>query len=116
MPQGGVVLVLTDEAAKTAWLVSRQSAESPLVAQPVQLPVLTVQQAYELWLLPPGEAAPMSMGLLSDSAPTQLVLPASVDALLQPGLTLAVSIEPAGGSPIGTPTGPVVFTGSVKEL
>jgi anti-sigma-K factor RskA len=55
-PEGGVVMVLTDEESKTAWLVSRQSAEAPLMAQPVQLPVLTLQQAYELWLSPPDTA------------------------------------------------------------
>jgi anti-sigma-K factor RskA len=29
---------------------------------------------------------------------------------------MAVSIEPPGGSPTGAPTGPVVFTGSIREL
>jgi anti-sigma-K factor RskA len=33
-------------------------------------------------------------------------------ALIEPGITLAVSLEPTGGSTIGTPTGPVLFTGA----
>jgi anti-sigma-K factor RskA len=31
------------------------------------------------------------------------------------GATLAISIEPPGGSPTGLPTGPVVFTGVLKS-
>jgi anti-sigma-K factor RskA len=32
------------------------------------------------------------------------------------GATLAISIEPIGGSASGQPTGPVVFIGAVKAL
>ena len=113
--EGGLVLVLTDAESKTAWLVSRKSSDSPLVADPIQLPVLSVQQAYQLWLLAPDEN-PIPMGLLSDQQATELRLPEELDALLQPGFNMAVSIEPPGGSPTGAPTGPVVFTGAIKEL
>jgi anti-sigma-K factor RskA len=30
--------------------------------------------------------------------------------------TLAVSLEPSGGSPTGAPTGPVLYTGRVERL
>jgi anti-sigma-K factor RskA len=79
------------------------------------LPVLTEEQAYELWLLPPGEA-PLSVGLLSDDASTELTLDEQLSLLVRPGLGMAVSLEPPGGSPTGAPTGPVVFTGSILEL
>jgi anti-sigma-K factor RskA len=113
--EGGVVLVLTDEESRTAWVVSRKSAEDPLKAQPLALPVLTLEQAYELWLLPP-DAAPLSLGLLDDTGRTVLQVPENVNVLLQPGFSMAVSIEPPGGSPTGAPTGPVVFSGSINEL
>jgi anti-sigma-K factor RskA len=32
-------------------------------------------------------------------------------ALIEPGTTLAISLEPTGGSASGVPTGPVLFTG-----
>lgn len=113
--EGGVVLVLTDEQSRSAWLVSRQSAEDPLKAQPLALPVLTLEQAYQLWLLPP-DAAPLSLGLLDDTGSTVLQVPEPINTLLKPGLSMAVSIEPSGGSPTGAPTGPVVFSGSINEL
>ncbi|MDX1556764.1 MAG: anti-sigma factor, partial [Xanthomonadales bacterium] len=114
-PEGGVVLVLADENSRTAWLVSRKSADEPIRAQPLNLPVLTAEQAYELWLLPPGEA-PLSVGLLNDEQATELTLDEQLNQLIQPGLGMAVSVEPPGGSPTGAPTGPVVFTGSILEL
>lgn len=113
--QGGVVLVLTDEDSRTAWLVSRRSANDPIKAQPLNLPVLTEEQAYELWLLPPG-AAPLSVGLLDDDERTDLTLDEQLKALVEPGVGMAVSLEPPGGSPTGAPTGPIMFTGSILEL
>jgi DNA end-binding protein Ku len=35
---------------------------------------------------------------------------------LRDGATLAISVEPLGGSPIQQPTGPVVFVGTVKAV
>jgi anti-sigma-K factor RskA len=32
------------------------------------------------------------------------------------GVTLAISVEPVGGSPTQQPTGPVVFVGTVKAV
>lgn len=113
--EGGVVLVLTDEESKTAFLISRPSADAPIRAQAIAASVMTVQQAYELWLLPP-DAAPLSLGLLNDQGGTILQPSAALSALMQPGVVMAVSIEPPGGSPTGAPTGPVVYTGSILEL
>jgi anti-sigma-K factor RskA len=60
-------------------------------------------QVHELWVIAPG-AAPVSLGLL-DEAPLSVSYPAP-----PAGWTLAVSVEPAGGSPTGAPTGPVILT------
>jgi len=43
-------------------------------------------------------------------------LPAGLRALLRQSKGIAVSIEPAGGSPTGAPTGPVVHTARVVSL
>jgi anti-sigma-K factor RskA len=34
---------------------------------------------------------------------------------LHSGATLAISVEPAGGSPTGSPTGPVVASGKLER-
>lgn len=64
---------------------------------------------YELWLVPDGEA-PVSLGTFAADARL------SVDpAQLIAGATLAVSIEPVGGSPTGAPTGPVIASGVLED-
>ncbi|MDT8855758.1 anti-sigma factor [Paracoccaceae bacterium Fryx2] len=60
---------------------------------------------YELWLIA-GEAAPRSLGVIGAEG-LSLALPEAS----APGMVLAVTLEPAGGSPTGTPTGPVLVTG-----
>jgi anti-sigma-K factor RskA len=63
-------------------------------------------QDYQLWLIGPS-GVPESLGLLGDG--DTLVTRAD----LAPGLVLAVSVEPAGGSPLPTPTGPVILTAAL---
>lgn len=59
-------------------------------------------RVHELWVIAPN-AAPVSLGLLD--APSLVVTsPRPLD-----GWKLAVSLEPAGGSPFRTPTGPVIL-------
>lgn len=60
----------------------------------------------ELWAIA-GEGAPVSLGVLPGTGTVQIAL---ADALAQPGLVLAISDEPPGGSPTGAPTGAVLGT------
>jgi anti-sigma-K factor RskA len=72
-------------------LTVRQSAGGPAGAG----------RDYQLWLIPAGQA-PVPLGLIRNG---DLAVPV---AALPGGTTLAVSLEPAGGSPTGQPTGPVL--------
>lgn len=62
---------------------------------------------YELWLII-GDAAPVSLGLVKDATSTRPL------AELASGAVLAISLEPAGGSTTGAPTGPVLVTGVIS--
>lgn len=64
----------------------------------------------EVWTIG-ADATPHSLGVM----PASHVLPVrpADRARLAEGITLAVSIEPTGGSPTGLPTGPVVATGKL---
>jgi anti-sigma-K factor RskA len=71
---------------------------------------------YQLWLIPQGPAAPpISLGVISLAEPTTSPWPATYPPgdLLQ--ATLAVSLEPRGGSPKGIPTGPTMFVGKLVQ-
>lgn len=71
-----------------------------------------VQRTAELWAIAEGRA-PVSLGLLAATGESRVTVPAAARGLLRSGVTLAVSVEPAGGSPTGTPTGPVVAAGVI---
>lgn len=63
---------------------------------------------HELWLVAPG-AAPVSLGLLGDAS---VIINQPAPAV---GWTLAVSVEPAGGSKTGQPTGPVILQAEIGK-
>jgi anti-sigma-K factor RskA len=64
-------------------------------------------KALELWALPDG-GSPVSLGLLPTQGEFHRVLTAAQRTALAGSKQLAVSLEPAGGSPTGLPTGPVL--------
>ncbi len=68
-------------------------------------------KAHELWILPaPGvnNGNPVSLGLLPTTGRQRLVLSAAQREALAGAKQLAVSVEPAGGSPTCLPTGHVI--------
>lgn len=69
----------------------------------------------ELWLVPAG-GAPVSLGVFDPSQTRRIAVPRAVIEAIGAGMTLAVSVEPPGGSPTGQPTGPVIATGTVQAL
>ena len=70
-----------------------------------------VGRAYELWALPQGATAPVSLGVLPPGGHV-ITPPQRASAQEQ----LLVSDEPAGGSPTGAPTGAVLFGGTLVAL
>ena len=70
-------------------------------------------QSYELWLLPAEGGAPISLAVLG-SLDARFALPPAQVGRLRTGAKLAVSVEPAGGSPTGAPSGPVILVGEIN--
>jgi len=70
-------------------------------------------QSYELWLIPAEGGAPISLAVLGQ-LDARIELPAAQVGRVRSGAKLAVSVEPAGGSPTGAPTGPVILIGEVQ--
>jgi anti-sigma-K factor RskA len=72
-------------------------------------------RAIELWAILPG-ARPRSLGLVLPGQPIRLIIPPDLVGKITPETTLAVTLEPPGGSPTGQPTGPVIATGKLTAL
>jgi anti-sigma-K factor RskA len=69
----------------------------------------------ELWLIP-ADGRPRSLGVISLGGAQRVAVPDTILQLVAEGATLAVSLEPVGGSPTGAPTGPVVATGKLATI
>lgn len=68
----------------------------------------------EVWLIS-GNRPPKSLGLMPAITTGSMTIPAAFRSGLETA-TLAISDEPAGGSPTGQPTGPVVAQGTLHFL
>jgi anti-sigma-K factor RskA len=69
----------------------------------------------ELWVTA-SDGVPQSLGLLRPNGGTTLIVSDDDRARLAAGATLAVSLEPVGGSPTGRPTGPIVAIGALSQV
>jgi anti-sigma-K factor RskA len=104
------VSVVTDAATGPVWLLQAFTEARALRVSTVNPRPAPAGSSYELWMLPDGGASPVSLGLLPEMGAAQLDLSAAQLGVLTRTMTLAVSVEPAGGSPTGLPTGPVILT------
>jgi len=73
-------------------------------------------RSFELWMLPDSGAAPVSLGVLPTSGGAVLPLTADKLQTLTATSKIAVSIEPAGGSPTGAPTGPIPYAAPLLHI
>jgi len=70
------------------------------------------KHSHELWFIVTG-AKPRSLGVMPVTGRMHAQLAAEIAEALRQGTVLAVSVEPAGGSPTGQPTGPVIASGAL---
>ena len=71
-------------------------------------------RSLELWVIP-ADGTPRSLGLMPQDAPLHRRLDAPVSVHLGEGATIAVSVEPVGGSPTNAPTGAVIAAGKLQR-
>ncbi len=104
-----VVAILSDDKGDPGWVALSGPRRGEIAVAPIHQVAIDAAHAFELWAIAAGPPRPL--GLLAPEPGHPLQVQAS---LLPPdGGTLAVSVEPSGGSPTGLPTGPVRYKGSV---
>ena len=88
-------------------ILQRKSGRLVLISS--NLPAVPSQRAYQLWLLP-EQGAPIPSGTFAPRADGRVIaqMPGVAEATRIKGL--AITLEPAGGSP--APTSPILFVGS----
>lgn len=96
----------------TGWTATMDMQHERMIVVPAHPEALAQGKSPELWLIPAGKK-PMSLGMIARDKPTSIALRADLMSALSATAVLAVSAEPAGGSPSGQPTGPVVAKGII---
>ena len=109
---GYMVASLAPQGGGAAWAATIDLQQASMIIVPPARTQVATGHSMELWVIPPG-MKPVSLGLIAADRPTVVKLPHDRLAALAPQATLAVSLEPYGGSPTGQPTGPVLAAGPV---
>ena len=118
LPVTGETLLasLVTEEGDTRFVVLYDSSANVLRASLVE-GTAPAERDYELWFVPPGNSgAPVSLGIVGGEGDKAPHVPATLLGDFTDGTTIAVSLEPAGGSPTCQATGPVVAVAPAKKI
>lgn len=107
------VAILVDDATRQAGAVVNAFADGRAELIPLADINVPAGRVLEIWTLWDRQVGPRSVGLIDRARATQL----NLDALPRTGENqlFEITLEPAGGSPIGRPTGPVLFKGTTTR-
>ena len=109
--QPRLIVVLLDADAKPVSIVEAFDGQQIRVVPLGRIDVPT-DKTLQVWTLPDQRTGPVSMGLLRSVSATTLQGPAlpapQADQLYE------ITLEPAGGSPTGRPTGPIIGKGYAR--
>jgi len=103
-----VVAILGDDKGEPGWIALGGASAGDIAVAPIRQVAIDTAHTFELWAIAGGKPHPL--GLLPAKPGNPLRVPAS---LMPEKGVLAISLEPAGGSPTGLPTGPVRYKGEV---
>jgi anti-sigma-K factor RskA len=114
MPSYIAVLEASNRVPMFVATASRQS--SNLIIKRMDGARMSMNKDLELWCYMKESDTPWSMGVLARKEETVLPLNEHDWKTMAKTRSLAISIEPMGGSPTGSPTGPVMYQGKFVSL
>lgn len=112
-PPQRYVAVLQQDRSAPAWVVEATADRGIVLAGAINPRPREEGRVLQLWGLPRGATAPTSLGLVPPDG--RLAVDPRVMAP-EEGMLIEISLEPPGGSPIGRPTGPVLFIGRLERV
>ena len=120
-PPMAMVAVMNDEKGLPAMVVSwppMKSMREPYIRVKVvqEHPVMDAGTSWQMWMMPDSQAAPVSLGLISTDRDQVMKLDPALVSRMGNAWAIAMSVEPAKGSPTGAPTGPVIFKGRCVRM
>lgn len=111
-PRYMVVLVAPEDRAP-GWVV-QANAEQSLKLIPLGVTAVPQAKTLQFWTKGKDWKGPVSLGLVQPGKPLDVQL----DALppLEPDQLFEITLEPEYGSPIGRPTGPILYIGRAVKV
>ena len=108
--------IVQSAQAEPLWVVDADTRAAQVRLKSVAAPAADSQKDFELWLLP-QQGAPQSIGILpTGQIEVTIRLSAEQFKSLLQNQSLAISLEPKGGSPTGLPTGPVLYQSKLLKI
>ena len=113
-PVAPLVAMIEGDRGAAQLVAMWRKDERKLMVFPARVPPAGPGESHELWVIP-ADGKPRSVGVMPERTMRVTVDDAMADQFGE-GVTLAVSLEPAGGSPTGSPTGPVLASGKLRQV
>lgn len=105
-----IVVLLNDQAQPVSIVETLEGQRIRVI--PLSAIDVPANRTLQVWTLPDAATGPVSMGLLESVRATLLEGPALPAP--KPDQLYEITVEPAGGSPTGRPTGPIVGKGYAR--
>lgn len=113
-PADRYLALLQSPDKSTGWVVEVTAGDKVRLVPVGATADVPAGKALQFWTKPEGAAGPTSLGLVIAGRRTEL--PASVLPALGDKQLFELTLEPEAGSPIGRPTGPVLYLGRSVRL
>jgi anti-sigma-K factor RskA len=109
-----LALLQSPEGQGTGWVVEVQAGRTLRLVPLDDRTVVPDGRSLQFWTKAEGAAGPTSLGLVR--AGQTVEMPASRLPTIGPRQLFELTLEPAGGSPIDRPTGPILYVGRSLAL
>jgi len=113
-PAARYTVVLAEPANMAPGWILRMNAAGGLTLAPLKSTQVPPRKALQLWTKADGWKGPVSLGLVEPGKTVEVQL-ANLPPL-QPNQLFEITLEPEAGSPIGRPTGPILYIGRAVAL
>lgn len=114
-PLAAPVAVLQNAQQQAVFLARMETRHARIVLSALHTLAVPPGHSLQLWIIKKQKgAAPVSVAVLQQDAGKGLVLPLPASVKYAQIAALAISLEPAGGSPKPYPTGPVLYQGALQ--
>lgn len=107
--------IVQADTSDPLWLVSEAGQSNLLKLRSVAASAADTGKDYELWIVPEN-GQPLSLGVIPVGGVHEVTLTKQAREALSQSRTLAISLEPLGGSTTGVPSGPILHVAQLYEL